>query len=172
MFIAHAPFGYVISVAVMNRVRSTPTKLLIVACMLGALAPDFDLAYLHLIEHGRTHHHRYFTHWPIIWISLTFICAIAYINAKRSGPALVGLMFSIGGFSHMILDSLVGDIWWFAPFLDLPFSFAHVPALYHPWWLNFVLHWSFVVELLICAWAFQVYRRRSRILASQGPSHA
>lgn len=128
--------------------------------MLGAIAPDFDLAYLHLIDHGQVHHHRYFTHWPITWLSLTVISAYAFVMSKRKGLALPALLFGLGGFSHMLLDSLVGDIWWFAPFLDRPFSIARVAALYQPWWLNFVLHWSFAVELLICAWALMLYRTR------------
>ena len=171
MFIAHAPFGYVLSVAVKNHIRSTtiPPVLSIGACMLGAIAPDFDLLYLHLIDQGRTHHHRYFTHWPIVWALFIFICALAWLGWKRSRLPLTGLLFSIGGFSHMVLDSLVGDIWWFAPFVDRPFSIAHVPALYSPWWLNFLLHWSFTVELFICAGALWLYRERSRMRAKHRP---
>ena len=56
----------------------------------------------------------------------------------------------------MVQDSVVGDIWWFAPFIDRSF------ALYTPWWLNFVLHWSFALELAICAIAVITFRRRQR----------
>lgn len=67
-----------------------------------------------------------------------------------------------------VLDSVVGDIWWFAPFVDRPFALFTVPALYKPWWLNFFLHWSFALELAICAWALATYRRRRRTRPIQG----
>jgi inner membrane protein len=59
----------------------------------------------------------------------------------------------------MLLDSIVGDIWWFAPFVDKSFALFTVPALYHPWWLNFVLHWTFLLELLILLWAVNIWQK-------------
>jgi hypothetical protein len=41
-----------------------------------------------------------------------------------------------------------------------------MPAIFKPWWLNFELHWSFAVELAICAWALPIYRRRRFALNS------
>jgi inner membrane protein len=60
---------------------------------------------------------------------------------------------------HLCLDSIVGDIWWLAPFVDRPFSLFTVPALYQPWWLNFLLHWSFGLELGLVVWAVFVWQR-------------
>jgi len=59
----------------------------------------------------------------------------------------------------MVLDSIVGDIWWFAPFVDQRFSLFTVPALYKPWWLNFILHWSFALELAVVGSAVYLWRR-------------
>lgn len=28
------------------------------------------------------------------------------------------------------------------------YALAEVPARMHPWWLNFLMHWSFLLELL------------------------
>ena len=50
-------------------------------------------------------------------------------------------------------------VWWFAPFIDKPFALASVPAVYHPWWLNFILHWSFMLEVAILIWAGWLWRR-------------
>lgn len=60
---------------------------------------------------------------------------------------------------HLLLDTFVGDIWWGAPFYDQPLALFSVPARFSPWWLNFVLHWSFAVELAICGWAGWLYRQ-------------
>ena len=40
-----------------------------------------------------------------------------------------------------------------APFVDQRFALVKVTARYKPWWLNFVVHWVFLVELSICACA-------------------
>jgi hypothetical protein len=66
----------------------------------------------------------------------------------------------LGEVLHVILDSLVGDIWWLAPFVDRSYALFTVPAVRSPWWMNFLLHWSFAVELAICFWALLVYRKR------------
>lgn len=59
----------------------------------------------------------------------------------------------------MSLDSIVGDVWWFAPLLDRPFALFTVPALYQPWWLNFILHWSFGLEISLWIWALLIFRK-------------
>jgi len=63
--------------------------------------------------------------------------------------------FCLNGFVHLLLDSVVGDIWWLALFVDRPVALATVTARHQPWWLNFALHWSFAPErgLLLWAWA-------------------
>jgi hypothetical protein len=33
---------------------------------------------------------------------------------------------------HLVLDSIVGDIWWLAPFVDRRYSLFTVPAVYGP----------------------------------------
>ena len=56
MFIAHLPSGYLLSVSLLRRIRHIPasTKTVILTGMLGALAPDFDLAYFQFIDHRQT----------------------------------------------------------------------------------------------------------------------
>ena len=88
----------------------------------------------------------------MVWIRCTW---------KRSWAALA-LVFTLNGFGHMLFDSIVGDIWWLAPFVDQPFSLFHVRGVYRPWWLNFILHWSFALELFLLAWAVWLWRLQSR----------
>ena len=78
---------------------------------------------------------------------------------KKSGAALA-LIFSINGFIHMLLDSIVGDIWWLAPVIDQPYALFTVEAVYKPWWLNFILHWSFALEILVFFWAIYLWRSK------------
>ena len=150
------------SVALLARMRQAPvsTTAFVLAGMIGALAPDLDMAYFYLIDHRQTHHHKYVSHWPILWLSLASAGGLCLLCARQSKAALLALVFSAGGVLHVILDSVVGDIWWLAPFIDQPYALFVVPALFTPWWLNFMLHWSFALELAIVAWALFIYRRR------------
>lgn len=170
MFIAHAPSGYLLATHFVERARSLPvrTGVAVAAGVIGGLAPDFDMLWFHLVDARQTHHHKYISHWPVLWLSMLLLALLWRHARPSSAGAIVLGVFAAGGLLHMVLDSVVGDIWWFAPFVDRPFALFTVPALYTPWWLNFFLHWSFVLELAICAWALATYRRRRRTLPIQG----
>lgn len=163
MFIAHAPAGFLVATTLLKHVKhlSASPCLVIGAGMLGALAPDFDIVWFYGVDHRQVNHHRYFTHWPVFWIGLLLAAALWRHWAPQKKAALLMLVFCLGGVLHMILDSLVGGIWWLAPVVDRSYALFEVPAVTKPWWLNFFIHWSFGVEILICAWAAVVYRRRS-----------
>ncbi|MGZ4995104.1 MAG: metal-dependent hydrolase [Methylobacter sp.] len=163
MIIGHLPAGYIISKLLFPYFKSRGTSLrpFLWSGVLGAIAPDLDMVYFHLIDHRQHHHHTYFTHFPVVWASLLVISIICFSTARFKSRAILVLIFSLNGFIHMLLDTIVGDIWWFAPFIDKPYAFFTVPTLYKPWWLNFILHWSFAVELAIVLWAFYLLRNSS-----------
>jgi len=164
MLIAHIPSGYVFSSMLVERVRNLPATAaaVITSGVVGALAPDFDMAYFYLADHHQTHHHKYFTHWHIVWLFL-LAASVVWLRLSQSSKApFLCLVFCCGCMLHLVFDSFVGDIWWLAPFIDRPFALFIVPAVFDPWWLNFILHWSFVAELAICMWALLIYRRRRR----------
>ena len=163
MIIAHAPSGYILGTLISRRISRIPisAKAVIVAGIIGALAPDFDMLYFYLIDNRQTHHHKYLSHWPIIWLTLTAASTVWLSVARQSRVAFLSFVFFLGGVLHLVLDSFVGDIWWFAPFIDQPYAMFTIPARFKPWWLSFILHWSFTVELVVCTWAFLLYRKRS-----------
>ncbi|EFA5024753.1 TPA: metal-dependent hydrolase, partial [Escherichia coli] len=37
----------------------------------------------------------------------------------------------------------------------------HITAVHHPWWLNFLLHWSFLLELALVVAAIAMWCRRN-----------
>ncbi|MDD1619922.1 MAG: hypothetical protein LUQ11_00460, partial [Methylococcaceae bacterium] len=80
-------------------------------------------------------------------------------NADRKNSALLMTVFAGNGLLHMLLDYCASNIYWLAPFVMKPFSLLTVDALYEPWWLNFLLHRSFLLELAIIAWAVCLWRR-------------
>jgi len=161
MFIGHLPAGYIISALLRPRLQwaGTQETRFVFAGMLGAVAPDFDMLYFHLVDHRRHHHHTYFVHFPLLWFGLLLAAGVWLLSGRKQCHAALAFIFTLNGLAHMVLDSIVGDIWWLAPFVDQRFSLFAVPALYKPWWLNFILHWSFALELAIVGFAVYLWRR-------------
>lgn len=149
MFIAHLPAGYLTAriVARLNGGTATPT--LIVAGLAGGIFPDLDLVYATLIDHWSVHHHRYWTHLPVVWLAVSAAALMLFRLTGETRQRTVIFLLAVWG--HLLLDSVAGDIWWLWPWLDKPFSLVAIPAIHSPWWLNFLLHWTFAVELAIVA---------------------
>ncbi len=154
MIITHLPAGYILSKLACkhfaNHIGNYSTFMW--WGLFGAIAPDIDLLYYDLIDQRRTLHHKYFSHYPICWLILIII-AIGLFTWKAKGKTIgyYSLIFAVSGFFHIILDTIIGNIWWLAPFIDRPFSLVTMPHRFHPWWLNMMLHWSFFIELIIVA---------------------
>ena len=162
MFIAHAPSGYLLAKAIIKQCKNSAVsaKAVLWVGVIGAIFPDIDMLYFYLIDHRQHHHHKYFTHWPVSWLVLLVLALLLSRWAPAKSAAKLLIVFAMAGMLHMLLDTLVGDIWWLAPWLNQPFHLFTVEALYKPWWLSFILHWSFAVELLICLAAAYVFFKK------------
>jgi hypothetical protein len=134
------------------------------ACLLGSIAPDFDLIWFYGIDGRAFHHHNYWVHMPAFWLLLAGpILALAHrLNRLR---VATGFLLAIA--LHLVLDSLVGGIAWLWPFHDTLYALAEVPATQAHWLLSFAFHWSFLLEILICSIGLflAVFHKRK-------PSHA
>lgn len=162
MFIGHLPAGFISARLLFTHLKSVGVSYtaFIAWGMFGAIIPDIDMVYFYLIDHRQHHHHSYITHFPIVWLSLLIVSSAWFCKTSQRKNAVLVVIFSLNAFIHIILDTIVGDIWWLAPFVDRPFSFATVPAMYQPWWLNFLLHWSFVLEMMLVIYALYLATRR------------
>lgn len=159
MFLAHLPAGYLIGRAVMKENRG---GWILAAAMAGAVFPDLDLLYLYFLDATPQHHHTYWTHLPIAWLGIGLIAAIA--SRHRSRVFRLGLLaFMLGWFSHLLLDTLVGHIWWLYPLSNQSLSLAEVENRFQPWWMNFFLHWTTLLEVLIISIAAWMEIRRPLI---------
>lgn len=163
MFVAHIPAGYLTGRYLHSCFAASGVTVtcFVLAAVIGAIVPDLDLFYFFLIDHRRTPHHLYWPHFPLVWVLLLAASAVWLAAARRKAVAALAVVFCIGGFGHLLLDTIVADIHWGAPFVHGAFSLFTVPALYKPWWLNFILHWSFAFELVLLAWAVLVWRRKA-----------
>ena len=152
MFFAHLPAGYLISRWLKPDAQKAHFKWTLAAGMIGGVFPDIDLLYLYFFDATPQHHHTYWPHLPIVWLAVgAFMWMAARHRPRAFRQALMA--FLLGWLSHLLLDSFTGDIWWLYPFIDKPYSVAQVDSLYPPWWMNFLLHWSMTLELVIIIFA-------------------
>jgi inner membrane protein len=174
VFLAHAPAGY-LAAHLFGRERA---RALTLACIAGALFPDVDMLWFHFVDDGRVHHHRYWTHVPLFWAALApLLWWIAPVAWHRVGRA-----FLVGVATHLLLDTIAGDIQWLQPFSDRFVHLVTVPARPGAHWIvSFLLHWTFALEVVLTLLgmiaAFAAFRRtcsratsRSSSSASSAPS--
>ena len=161
MFVAHLPSGYLLGRGLLGRGAGARGPAM-AAVLLGSVAPDFDMLWFHLVDHGRVHHHDYYSHIPGFWL-LVALSVLAVLRGLRPAWVTIAAMFFAGIVLHLVLDTLVGGIMWLWPFSDHLYSLAVVPARHDHWVISFILHWSFLAEIvltLLAAWVLWRDRRR------------
>jgi len=156
MLIAHLPAGYILT-------RASHSKGAVMGLvLLASVLPDFDMLWFHLVDNGQVLHHKYWPHIPAFWGMIALIILPLIAMQKRQW-LLPAILFFVAIFLHLIMDTVVGDIMWLWPLSDQFFRFATVPATQSNWVLSFMFHWSFLLELLICAIAITLFfRKRNR----------
>lgn len=170
MFIAHLPAGWLATNALLRRraVDARTHARLIALGLLASVLPDFDLAWFFWVDDQRHVHHAYLTHKPGAWL-IALGAAALVLRMRGAGRAawLALAVFGANVMLHLVLDSTAGGIRWLWPASEAEFALSHPPALYQPWYLNFVLHWTFALEVLITAAALASLwmRRRGRTAA-------
>lgn len=159
MFFAHLPAGYLIGRAILRRVPENRGTWILTAAMVGGLFPDLDLVYLEWLERTSRHHHTYWTHLPVAWLGAGLFAAITSRHRDRAFRLGV-FAFMLGGMSHLVLDSFIGDIWWLYPISGQPFSLEN---LFQPWRTDFILNLTMLCELFIVAAAAWLEIKSPRI---------
>jgi len=155
MFVAHLPAGYLLARRLAPRLAPTAAqgRRLMALCLVAAVLPDIDLLYFYLVDGRQTLHHDYWTHIPAFWL-LAMGAAVTLFRIARAPvpwPAVAALL--AGVFLHLALDTVTGGIAWLYPYHTGKVVLIDVPARFAWWVWNFVLHWSFVLEVAILVWA-------------------
>ena len=163
MFIAHIPVGYLTTKFRLRRCTDLSTKEYKVLLSLGLIAsvfPDFDMIYFYLIDNRQHLHHSYWTHLPLYWVAITALGLLVAVVIKNRSFMLSFQIVSLGIFGHLLMDSMAGRIRWFAPFSKYGVALVDIPSKYGWWVLNYLLHWSFVIELLLAGIAVYVFKTK------------
>lgn len=162
MLIGHIPSGYILSRLLADRLTevNVDLRLLLITGIAGAIAPDLDWVYYFLAHQPGELHHEYWTHYPLVWTSALLLFYAWHRRAPSNPSAFLGMVFSAGGLLHLLLDSIVGNILWLAPFSSGTFALFSVEETLVPWWINYVLHWTFSLEVMLTLWAVWLWRRK------------
>jgi inner membrane protein len=161
MLIAHLPSGYLLG-ALSQKLAKSQSRAIMAAALFGSVAPDLDMLYFHLIDGRRTHHHDYFTHWPLFWVAVGLVLVAIALVARKVSPSTV-VAFSAGTLLHMVMDSVAAPIHWLMPFNSMTVELVTIPARYSNWIWSFVLHWTFLLEIAICLSALGLFVWRQRL---------
>jgi inner membrane protein len=168
MFLVHLPAGYLASRALVRGGQQTQIEWMLAAGMVGGVFPDLDLLYLALLDDTPQHHHTYWTHLPVAWLGCAALAWAA--TRKRSASLRLSVAaFLLAWLSHLLLDTVTGDVWWLYPLIDQPYSLVNIEARYHPWWVNFLLHWSMALELAIVVLAVWLEKTKPLLAARIKP---
>ncbi len=165
MFIGHLPAGYLCT-TVLLKYRAAPTaqrNIFLMLGLLGSIAPDLDMFYFYLVDHRQHWHHTYITHWPSFWFGVIASSLIVGYMIRNQPLAYGGSILGINGFLHLVLDTHVGRIRWLEPFSNQWVYFFDVPARHHPKILNFVFHWTFLLEMALVVSATYVFTQNRRM---------
>ena len=158
MLTAHLPSGYLL-----GRLLPKGIPYLMPAALIGAVLPDIDMIWFHLIDDRAFHHHRYWVHIPAFWAA---VAIVTLPIAWRLGYLRTAFVFFAAILMHLILDTIGGGIMWGAPFSDHLHDLVTVPARYGHWVTNFILHWTFLAELAIWIAALTLWLTRPKAQAA------
>jgi len=157
MFIAHLPAGYLLTRHLAKVYPECKWASMMGVGLVAAVAPDLDLIYHYTLDNRVHPHHSYATHTPFFWLVVAGLsCAILLIARRRQWlPYVVIALANI--LLHLVLDSVAAEIYWLWPFSNVAVNLVQVPSGRDPWVLNFVLHWTFLLEIGIVGLGLVVF---------------
>ncbi len=170
MLIAHLPSGYIIAKILYKKIKFFPYswRWFLFICLTGAIAPDFDIIYNHFLDQSNINHRFYWSHHPIIWFGLLFIMSLLLKFYVKIYPFIFySVVFTFCACIHLLLDSVAGVILCGAPFSYQSYSLVTIPATFSHWWLNLILHWTFLLEIFITGWAVCLWLKERKKTALQ-----
>ena len=162
MFIAHLPAGYLLTKALPPAKKK---RSLLITGLFFAVVPDLDLFWFYLVSARQIPHHQYVTHWPLLWVAVfSFALLVSFVLQRPAMRPYLGIGFA-AVILHLALDSIAAEIYWLAPFSYKYINLVHIPAKYSWWVYNFILHWTFAIEMIICLMAvvLLIFSRKRRV---------
>jgi inner membrane protein len=166
MFVGHAPAGYLLTGWIGQRwptaFQFLPRRSLLALGILASLLPDLDLLYFYTVDNRQHLHHSYWTHIPAFWLVVFGSLVTAGLALRSAKTVHLSLLTAVNVYAHLALDTVAGKIRWLYPFSSQDIVLVSVPAT-HGWWvLNFVLHWTFALEIALVLIALVASQKSGR----------
>lgn len=158
MFIGHLPAGYLATTALL-RDEASRRRILRIG-LFASVAPDLDLLYFYLVDQQRHVHHSYLPHLPLAWaVTLGAVALGMRVRGAEWASWLTLAVVAVNVFLHLAMDTVAGGIRWLWPFSDVELVLATVQPRFDHWFLNFILHWTFALEVALVVAALWRWRR-------------
>jgi len=164
MFVAHIFGGYLSARQCLKSFAKaesdlSPVKYYVIFGLLCSILPDIDLLYFYFLDHRQHPHHSYWTHMPIFWIGASVILYMFERLVMKKKQAPLSILLLTGAFLHLILDSVAGGIYWLFPWSETYFRLFTITPRFDWWVLNYIIHWTFLLEILIISVSVYVMRK-------------
>ncbi|HEU0052432.1 MAG TPA: metal-dependent hydrolase [Longimicrobium sp.] len=163
MFVAHLPAGYLATTALLDRAAMPPSparRRLLAIGLAASVLPDLDLLWFYFVDNRQHVHHEFLPHLPLAWAVLAVAAVVLRLRRAGRTAWLALAVLAANVFLHLALDTVAEGVEWLWPFSSAEFVLSHVKPGHDPWWLNFVLHWTFALEIALLTAALVVWRGR------------
>jgi inner membrane protein len=163
MFIGHLPAGCLATTLLLDRAHAPAAarRRLLIVGLIASVLPDLDLLWFYTVGQRRQVHHAYLPHLPLACAAFFAAAALLLWIARARRETWLGwAVAAINVFLHLVLDTTAGGIRWLWPSSNAEVALGHVQGRHDPWVLNFVLHWTFALEILLVVAALVLFWRR------------
>lgn len=163
MFIGHLPAGYICTTLLFKlkpfrNLSRNKKRIYFLAGMIGSVFPDIDIFYFYFADGKQNVHHSYWTHIPSFWLMIlcSHLLLSKIMRNKRTRDIIIFFIANV--FIHLLLDTIVGGIFWLYPFSQKMFTLLTVPAKSTSWFFNFLFYWTISIEGALVLLATFVYK--------------
>lgn len=163
MFIAHLPAGYILTKKLQKKLNNFHYLWI---GLIASILPDLDMLWFYLVDDRQTLHHKYWTHIPAYWLGILIVFTIVLYLYKKKDYIFISVILFTNITLHLTLDAVTGKIDWLYPISNHSYVLIEVSPLYSWWVWNFVINWTFLLEIAIIIWSIAVYIRGRRQLLS------
>ena len=158
MLIGHLPAGYFVTRTILKKFKlpfnQRLGKWLFLAGLIGAILPDFDLAYWILFdEYGAGSHRFYYTNYPVFYLLSFLLFVMIYFLYRKKWLKLGIIIVFANIFAHFLLDTAFVGIKWLWPFYDRLIGIYNVNFTGGLLVENYFRHWFWYLEIALWALA-------------------
>jgi inner membrane protein len=159
MIFSHAPGGFIAAFVTKRWWTRSLTKkqitILYIVSMIAAVLPDIDVIYFYLFD-ATVRHRQHITHSLFLYLLIWLIFYTIGFFKKSQVLKSTGFILFIGGFFHLLLDSVTTGVPWFYPQSLRTWGLLNLP------WFNFdfvyehLFLFTLSIEVLIFLLAFNI----------------